>query len=221
MDRQMNSIRLCTAPGTWGVEPVVDPDQAPWQLVLDEVAAAGFDGIELGPYGYLPVSPDDLNHELSQRGLGLAGGFVMEPFHDANETERILSFTRRTCELLDAGGAKTLVVIAGLVPERSATAGRPEAAPALEGAERETFLETVSAIVDIAVANGLKPGFHPHAGTYVEFGPEVDQILQDVGSSLGLCVRHGPQCLQLNRPVRALDAAPRPCRPRALQGSAP
>lgn len=173
------------------MEPDVDPDQARWPLVLDEVAAAGFDGIELGPYGYLPTDPEVLNRELSVRGLGLAAGFVMEPFHDTTQTDRILTAALETCQLLAANDAKTLVVIAGLVPERSRAAGRPDAAPPLEGSDRDTFLYTVSAIIELAHSNGLNAAFHPHAGTYVEFAFEIDQILAELGGDLGLCVDTG------------------------------
>ena len=61
-----------------GIEPGADPDRAPWQLVLDEVAAAGFDGIELGPIGYLPTDPERLSAELASRGLRLAAGYLMK-----------------------------------------------------------------------------------------------------------------------------------------------
>lgn len=185
------TIQIATAPGTWGIEPVDDPRQVPWQLVVDEAAAAGFDGIELGPYGYLPTDAVQLGRELAARGLGLAAGFVMEPFHDSGQTSRILSEAQQTCELLAAAGATTLVVIAGLVPERSATAGRHEVAPPLEGGSRLTFIRTVSALVDRANVAGLRAAFHPHAGTYVEFDDEIDRILKEADGRLGLCIDTG------------------------------
>jgi inosose dehydratase len=184
-------IRLCTAPGTWGIEPGDDPEHAPWQLVLDEVAEAGFDGIELGPLGYLPTDPVRLSAELSSRGLKLSAGYVMEPFHAPAETSRILDATEQICELLAKAGAKTLVVIGSLVPERSAAAGRPDAAPTLSGSPRSIFVRTVRAVVDRAADNGLIAAFHPHAGTYVEFEHEIDEMLSDTGPELKLCVDTG------------------------------
>ena len=32
-----------------------DPKQPPWRQFLDEVSEAGYEWIELGPYGYLPT----------------------------------------------------------------------------------------------------------------------------------------------------------------------
>jgi inosose dehydratase len=69
-----DALRISTAPGTWGIEAAEDGKQAPWQLMLDEVAAAGFDGIELGPLGYLPANSVRLASELAARALDLAAG---------------------------------------------------------------------------------------------------------------------------------------------------
>ena len=39
---------------------------------LDEIAEAGYEWTELGPYGYLPTEPTALRQELDRRGLRLA-----------------------------------------------------------------------------------------------------------------------------------------------------
>lgn len=188
------SIRICTAPGAWGIEPRENPEHAPWELVLDELAAAGFAGIELGPLGYLPSDPARLAAELAARDLELTAGYVMEPFHDPAETSRILRATERTCALLAGVGAGTLVVIGSLILARSAAAGRPDAAPALGGWSRATFLRTLGAVADRAAEHGLRAALHPHAGTYVEYEHEIDEILDQAGARLGLCVDSG-HCL--------------------------
>jgi sugar phosphate isomerase/epimerase len=43
---------------------------------LDELHSAGYEGTELGPYGYLPPDPDVLRQELQARSLALASAFV-------------------------------------------------------------------------------------------------------------------------------------------------
>ena len=45
------NIKVGTAPDSWGVWFPSDPVQPPWQQVLDEAAASGYQWIELGPYG--------------------------------------------------------------------------------------------------------------------------------------------------------------------------
>ena len=59
------SIKIGTAPDDWGVWFPSDPKQTPWHRFLDEVAEAGFEWIELGPYGYLPT---DINLLRSESG---------------------------------------------------------------------------------------------------------------------------------------------------------
>ena len=47
-------ITVTCAPCCWGVDDVKNPHLPPWERVLDEAVAAGFGGLELGPYGYSP-----------------------------------------------------------------------------------------------------------------------------------------------------------------------
>ncbi len=88
----MGKVNVGSAPDSWGVWFADDPRQTPWERFLDEVAAAGYTRIELGPYGYLPTDPvpaegrtgqarpdDDRRHHLRAPapaglvGLDLAG----------------------------------------------------------------------------------------------------------------------------------------------------
>jgi inosose dehydratase len=190
----MSSMRIATAPGTWGVEPGPPPPEPSWELVLDEIAAAGFDGTELGPLGFLPADPAQLAVELRSRGLALAGAFVMEPLHDPAATSRILTQAAYTTTLLRALDAKALILIASLTPERSATAGRPDVTNRLAGSDRVLLIRTVGGLVERAHERGIMPVLHPHAGTLVEYEDEIDDVLESAGPGLGLCIDTG-HCL--------------------------
>ena len=65
------SLRLGTAPDSWGVWFPDDPRQVSWSRYLDEVREAGYALTELGPFGYLPTEPARLRDELEARGLDL------------------------------------------------------------------------------------------------------------------------------------------------------
>jgi len=66
------AIRVATAPVSWGVMEVEGfGGQKPFGEVLDEMKRAGYDGTELGPYGFLPTDPKALRAELSSRGLAI------------------------------------------------------------------------------------------------------------------------------------------------------
>ena len=71
------NIRIGSAPDSWGVWFPDDPKQTPWQRFMDEVVEAGYNWIELGPYGYLPTNPTMLQTELDKRNLKVSAGFVM------------------------------------------------------------------------------------------------------------------------------------------------
>ena len=57
-------LGLGTAPDSWGVWFPEDPRQVPWTRFLDEASRAGYEWIELGPFGYLPTEPERLRDEL-------------------------------------------------------------------------------------------------------------------------------------------------------------
>jgi inosose dehydratase len=186
-------MRIANAPTSWGVEDPANPANPPWQRVLDETAAAGYAGIELGPLGYLPEDPGALGRELGARELRLVAGFVFEPLHTADGVAAALRAGRRTCELLAAGGARQLVIIHGFTPERERTAGRPDEAVPLTDAEWDVLTGGVHALARLARhEHGLVPCVHPHAGTHVEFEHEIERLLTSTDPELvSLCIDTG------------------------------
>lgn len=183
-------MKLASAPGTWGVEPPPRPTDPPWTRILDEIAAAGFDGSELGPLGYYPLDAEELRAAFAQRGLALPAGFVMEPLAEADGAA-LLDAARRTCASVAGAGGSCIVLIDGLDWRRTTTAGRSSAAPRLDDVRWERLLASVEAIRALAAEHGLALAFHPHAGTFVEFEDEVDRLMAEVDPSVGLCVDTG------------------------------
>ena len=186
-------LRIANAPTSWGIEDPGDPANPPWPRVLDEVAAAGYAGVELGPLGYMPDRPEQLLSELDMRGLELVAGFVFVPLHTAAGITTGLHVARRTCDLLSQAGARHIVIIQGFTAERERAAGRVGAAPGMSGAEWDTLVEGVHRLARLAVEEyGLLPCFHPHAGTHVEFEPEVERLIGSTDPDLvSLCIDTG------------------------------
>jgi len=186
-------IRIANAPNSWGIEDPGDPSNPPWERVLDEVAAAGYPGIELGPPGYLPDDPRALRRELEPRGLELVEGFVFAPLHTAEGVVAAVETARSTCRLLAASGARYLVIGQDFTPDRERSAGRPEEAVALEDDRWETLTAGIEAVARVAAEeHGLVPCFHPHAGTHVEFEAEIERAIADTDPQLvRLCLDTG------------------------------
>jgi len=97
-------IKIGTAPVSWGIMEAEgwNGHQA-YARVLDEMAEAGYEGTELGPYGYLPTEPERLIAELSSRGLRLVSAFV--PVHLAEARRHETDFHEAIKVAKEAGAA--------------------------------------------------------------------------------------------------------------------
>ena len=186
-------LRIANAPTSWGVEGPDDPANPSWSRLLDDVAAAGYPGVELGPLGYLPEDPVRLRRELDARELELVAGFVFAPLHTDEGAAEALRVGRRTCELLAGTGAALLVIIQGFTPERERAAGRAGEAEGLDDAGWDTLTRAVHALARMARDDhGLVPCIHPHAGTHVEFEDEIERLIAATDPDLvSLCIDTG------------------------------
>src|SRR5688572_18289726 len=186
-------LRIANAPTSWGVEEPDDPANPPWSRMLDEVAASGYRGVELGLLGYMPEDPARLRRELDARELELVAGFVFSPLHTDEGAAEALRLGSRTCELAAAAGARRLVIIQGFTPERERAAGRAGEAPVLDNRGWGTLVRSVHALARVASEDhGLVPCFHPHAGTHVEFEPEIERLVASTDPELvSICIDTG------------------------------
>lgn len=185
-------MRIGNAPVSWGVDYAGAPGNPPWPQVMDEIALAGYRATELGPLGYYPTDPGRLRDEFARRGLTVTAGFVFQPLHDPSRREEVLEVARRTLDLLGALGAGVLVVIDHVSEERMAVAGRPGLARRLPPDRFRVMVDLIDAVADLALARGVRPAIHQHAGCYVETEDEVEAVLAALEPErLGLCVDTG------------------------------
>jgi inosose dehydratase len=185
-------LRIANAPTSWGIEDPEDRANPAWADVLDDVARAGYAGIELGPLGYLPDDATLLQHELDARALELVAGFLFMPLHTREGAADAVEVARRICGLLAGVGASHLVLIQGFTPERERAAGRPGAARPLSEEEWRTMVDAVHGLARVATEYDLLPCIHPHAGTHVEFEPEIERVIADTDPDLvALCLDTG------------------------------
>ena len=158
---------------TVGVLPnVPGPDE-----VLDAIAAAGYEGTELGPLGYLG---DDgvLRERLDSRGLRLAGAFVELRFGGSDFSE-----LAATLDVLEGFDAKPVFCDVG-----------PR--------DGEVDLAEVERAVELARARGFEPTFHHHMGTRVQTPAEIERLLER--TSVGLLLDTGHLCAAGGDPVQGL-----------------
>ncbi|MEM9320487.1 MAG: TIM barrel protein [Pseudomonadota bacterium] len=178
------SIQIGNAPCSWGVEFADDPRNPTWRNVLQECAAAGYTGIELGPVGFMPEDPVELSEALAEHQLELIGGVVFRPFHDPDAWDKVLDGTLRTCAALQAHGATHLVLIDSISPRRAPSAGRADEAEQMEKAEWTAFRDRIAEAARIGVDHGLTVGIHAHAAGFMDYEPELERLLAEVDEAL-------------------------------------
>jgi inosose dehydratase len=187
-------LMLGSCPDSWGVWFADDPLQTPWDRFLDELAEVGYQYLELGPYGYLPTDPKQLQDEVGKRGLTVAGGTVagFSGLHKPTEFGSVLAETRRVAELTAAMGAKHVIFVPVPGYRDDKTGGYLEPAE-LDADGWKTLSESTNEIgKQISQDFGVRLQFHPHADSHVETQAQVERFLGDTDPDfVSLCLDTG------------------------------
>ena len=205
-------IAVANAPVSYGAFELtvgILPNVPAADTVLDEVAAAGYAGIDLGPLGYLGHR-DDLHAGLARRGLSLSGGFVQLPFSDPVGMAYAMRDVDAVLDVFDSakpqtGGlaARPTIADAGtdLRRARPCQAARDHSL-GLDAEGWKRFAAGVEMTVARCRERGYEPAFHHETGTYIEAVWEIEKLLEL--TSTNLCLDTGHLLLGGGDPVRAL-----------------
>jgi len=192
-------VTVANAPISYGAFELtvgIDPSVPEATLILDEVAAAGYGGIDLGPVGFLGAGPE-LAERLATRGLGLAGAYLELPF---SEPDALGGLYPELDAMLD-----TFDAVRGLVPgppprptiadagsaERRAAPGRSHADHA-RGLDAEGWTRFAAGLRDVLARcrdRGYEPTLHPETGTWVEAPWEIERAMEL--TDVGVCLETG------------------------------
>jgi inosose dehydratase len=184
----MNAIRVANAPCSWGVIEFNDEaeDPAGFATVLNEIRETGYEGTELGDWGFMPTEPAALRSELGRRELAMVGAFVpvdlKEPGAHAEGEAQALRVARLLVAVADRPGDEGPFVIlsddCGRDPDRERHAGRVTPEMGLSVDQWEIFARGAERIARaVREETGLVTLFHPHCAGYVETPAEIDQLL--------------------------------------------
>lgn len=198
------AITITTAPCCWGVDDVCNPNLPDWRHVLDEAAAAGFGGLELGPYGYMPLDLPLVSDELRQRGLFIVAGTIFDDLVSPQNRDNLIRQTNEICALINrlpqpaqrAGQrfpTPYLTVMDWGHDERDYAAGHADRAPRLTDRDWAGMVANIEAIARRAAEHyGVRAVIHPHAGGYIEFADEIKRIAANIPATVaGLCLDTG------------------------------
>ncbi|MET7753850.1 sugar phosphate isomerase/epimerase [Streptomyces sp. NPDC005389] len=185
-------IRIGSAPDSWGVWFPDDPRQVPWQRFLDEVSGAGYEWIELGPYGYLPTDPSVLTEETARRGLRVSAGTVFTGLHHgADVWDRTWAHVAENAALAQAVGAGHLVVIPSFWrDDRTGEVLEDRTLTAAQWRDLTGLTERLGR--EVRERYGLRIVVHPHADTHLDDEESVTRFLDATDpEAVSLCLDTG------------------------------
>jgi len=199
-----NPITVTCAPCCWGVDDVANPHLPHWEKVLDEAAAAGFGGLELGPYGYMPLDVARVSEALDKRSLRIVAGTIFDNLVSPENRANLLRQTDEICALIAAlprpdtragqrFAAPYLTVMDWGHDARDYASGHSDHAQRLDDATWTGMVANIRAIAELARDKyGVRAVIHPHAGGHIEFADEVERIVADIPAEVaGLCLDTG------------------------------
>ncbi len=204
------SIVVANAPVSYGAFELtvgILPNVPDGAMVMDEVAEAGYAGIDLGPAGYL-ADNEHLGQELRRRNLGLAGGFFELPFSDPRAMKGALQGLDGLLDVFDAAHVDGLNPRPTLADIGSDERRAHPAQAALDhslGFDAEGW-KRFAAGVEMALTRcrerGYEPTFHHETGTNIEARWEIEKVLEL--TEIGLCLDTGHLLLGGGDPVVAM-----------------
>lgn len=204
-----NQIRVGTAPDSWGVWFPNDLGQVPWERFLDEVKASGYHWIELGPYGYLPTDPNQLEDELGKRDLQISGGTVFTGFHKGDDQwSRAWDQALNVAALTQALGGEHVIVIPDLW--RSDKTGAHKESRTLSDEQWQQLAAGHDRLGKALLEQfGIKQQFHSHADSHIGTYTEVERFLAETDPQYtNLCLDTGHFAYYLGDNLKLMQAYP-------------
>jgi inosose dehydratase len=172
----------------------------PFSQVLDEIVSTGYDGTELGDWGYLPTDAATLAAELQGRGLALVGALVPLALADRSSHTEGVQTALRTARLLaacaDDASPGPFVILAdanGTDPMRTANAGRIRPEHGFDGGQWQAFADGASQVARaVRDETGVRTIFHHHCAGFIETPSETARLMDMTDPDLvGLCYDTG------------------------------
>jgi inosose dehydratase len=195
------NVKIGSAPDSWGVWFPSDPKQIPWRRFLEEIALAGYEWTELGPYGYLPTEAETLRAELGRFGLKVSASFAMGHLEDPAAWPDLERQIVGGGELVAALGGRFVVLIDDTYSDLFTGESTRPARLDDEGWKR-LIDATHRAARLVSQRLGLRMVYHPHAETHVEYEDQIEAFLEQTDAALvSLCLDTGHHAYRGGDPV--------------------
>ncbi|MFP7485476.1 sugar phosphate isomerase/epimerase [Priestia filamentosa] len=192
-------VKVGTAPDSWGVWFPENEKQIDWERCMNEMAESGYQGIELGPWGYLPNEYEKLKNELEKRNFELTATTLVGDLMSEGKTREMMDLLDEMAKLqLQFESAKYVVLIDDCYTDLfTGELVRPRT---LNDAEWSNFVSNILKIRDYAkIQYGLEVVFHPHAQSHIETEEQIERLLDD--TDINLCLDTGHHAYADGDPV--------------------
>lgn len=176
-------IKVANAPCSWGALEFELEGKAPdYVQVLNEIVETGYEGTELGDWGFMPTNPQKLSEDIHGRSLKLLGAFVPVALKKQEAHQAGIEVAVRTARLMAAvEGDLPFIILAdenGSIRERTKNAGRVTPEMGLSDSEWEIFAEGAEKVAAaVKKEAGLRTAFHHHCAGYVETPTEIEKLM--------------------------------------------
>ncbi|HLI96832.1 MAG TPA: TIM barrel protein [Candidatus Baltobacteraceae bacterium] len=168
-----------------------DRQQIPFTRFLDELSRAGYEWLELGPYGYLPRDPLELQEHLEGRGLRVSGGTTSGGLHQrADRWTQIVAVARDIARLTAAVGAHHLIFLPSMYRDVSGEHSEPSV---LNAEDTHLLHRHANELGRILLDDyGVRLCLHPHADSHIESQTDIERLLDNTDARyVNLCLDTG------------------------------
>jgi inosose dehydratase len=191
-------MKVANAPCSWGIlEFGMEGNAYEYAQVLDEMISCGFEGTELGDWGFFPTESQKLKKVLNSRQLALVGAFVPINFLNSHDREKGLHIALKTSRLLaEVDPQNARLVLSddnGKDPIRTKNAGRIQKKHEMNSEQWDIFSCGVEQVARAVLEEtGISTVFHHHCAGCIETPQEIELLLEKTDPELaGLCFDTG------------------------------
>jgi inosose dehydratase len=183
------SVRIGVNPIMWSNDDLRSlGGETALQTCLRDAREAGYEGIELGHK--FPRSAKPLAATLGAHGLALVSGWYSAALlHRDVRTE--LAAMRPHLDLLKAFGCRVLILCDTTGAVHGDRRVPLSARPVLTDSEWKRLTLRLTELAQATVTEGVQLAYHPHMGTVVQTGPEIDRLMAETEDSLKLLLDTG------------------------------
>jgi len=171
-----NSVKLAIAPIAWTNDDLPElGGHISFEQCIDEMAAAGFTGSEIG--NKYPMDPDVLKPALEQRGLQISSAWFSTFFSEEGRGGETVDKYAEHMNFLKVMGARVVNVCeCGHCVQMGSrhVFDRPE----YSDEQWQLVAKGLNLIGEIAIENDMINAYHYHMGTMVQNLEETDRLME-------------------------------------------